>query len=198
MNQEPINPIAPDPSVPPMPTGQDATTLNPAAAATPAINTEPVAPSVPEVPTIDPSLLQQAIADVPEEATATAPEVPPAVPLDNLGATAPEATTPVVENVEPSPFTNATPAADFNTPDTTTQTPTAPADPNAVLPENEATKTTPSVAFNDPAQQPDTTKPKNVNFSKIADGIKKRPVVAILVGGAIIIISLVLILAFAV
>ena len=144
------------------------------------------APAAPEVPSLDPSLLQQAINDVPDEAAATTPDVPSAVSLDNLGTEAPAP--------EVNPLTTAAPAADFSTP----EAPAAPADP-ATAPADEAQKSTPSVAFNDPASQPDAPKHgKNIDLSKFTERVKQHPMPFIIGGGAIIIIGLVLILAFAV
>ena len=216
MNQDPNNPITPNPVVPETP-------INPAAAAAPTLDTTPTpnatpafgatsasdampsptmpetAPAMPEAPTLDASLLQQAIADVPEEAAATTPDVPSAVSLDNLNASPDPAAVPTAEA---SPFASAAPSANFAAPETeptTTQTP--PVDPtiNTPVVGEEATKTTPSVAFNDPAQQPDAAKhSKDINLGELFEKIKKRPVLAIVGGGAIIIIILVLVLAFAV
>ena len=213
MNQDPNNPIAPTPNAPaPEAPVAPATPdfSNPAAAAAPVMDmgaapapevpaapeatvapeapaAPEAAPAMPEAPSIDPSLLQQAINDIPDETAATAPEVPSTVPLDNLGAE--EAPAPEV-----NPLTTAAPAADFSTP----EAPTAPADPNAA-PTNDAQKTTPSVAFNDPASQPDAPKHgKDIDFSKLSDKIKQHPMPFIIGGGFIIIVGLVLILAFAV
>lgn len=223
MNQDPNNPIAPNPIVPETP-------INPAAAAAPTLSAAPAStvdptidaapvsnamptldstapspttpeatPAVPEVPTLDASLLQQAIADVPEEATATAPNAPSAVPLNDLN-TVPDAT--ATPNTEPTPFTGAAPSANFTTPEAglvTNQSPAMDPTTNTPIVGEEATKTTPSVAFNDPAQQPDAAKhSKDINFSGLLEKIKKRPVLAIVGGGALIIIVLVLVLAFAI
>lgn len=217
MNQDPNNPTAPSPVIPPE------APINPAAAAAPSLDVAPTpegtpmepamptapeapvmpaapeAPAMPEAPTLDPSLLQQAIADVPEEAAVTTPEVPSAVPLDNLGNTAEQPVAPA----ETSPFTGAAPSANFATPEAEAEAEPAPAptDPTTGTPiaTDEANKTTPSVAFNDPAQQPDDVKhAKDIDFSKLIEKIKQRPVIAIIGGGAIIIVILILILAFAI
>ncbi len=168
----------------PAPTEAPATEAPAAAPEAPAA--PEAAPAAPEVPSLDPSLLQQAINDVPDEAAATTPDVPSAVSLDNLGTEAPAP--------EVNPLTTAAPAADFSTP----ESPAAPADP-ATAPADEAQKSTPSVAFNDPASQPDAPKHgKNIDLSKFTERVKQHPMPFIIGGGAIIIIGLVLILAFAV
>ena len=186
MNQDPNNPVAPNLVTPPeapinpaaaaAPTLDPAPTFNAAPAMSPEATVTPEAPAMPEAPTLDPSLLQQAIADVPEEAAATTPDIPSAVTLDSLG------------NATEQPAPEAVPSS-------------MPTDPTTGAPvvADEATKTTPSVAFNDPAQQPDAAKHgKNIDLGKLLETIKQRPVLAIVGGGALIIIILVLILAFAI
>ena len=185
--------------------------INPAAAAAPSLTPTPDAPTMPAgpvaVPTLDPSLLQQAINDVPDEATEGAPVVPSAVNINNLGdapAPAPEApmmtdpmmAAPAADFSTPSPFATAAPAADFSAP-----APEAPVNPSANTAAGvpgfaEPQKTTPSVAFNDPAQAPEPQK----GFKKPAflEGKKLNPVLLIVLGGAIVIVALVLLLAFAV
>ncbi|MBR2587059.1 hypothetical protein IKE71_01640 [Candidatus Saccharibacteria bacterium] len=193
MNPDPNNPINPAAAAAPSLTPPVAPAMPAAPTSTPQVavptpeTTVPApeaAPTTPEVPTIDPSLLQEAIADVPEEATATAPEVPSAVPLDNLTPAAEAVPTP-----EPAPFIGATPTADLTSPaaDLTA----------APTPEDVDQKATPSVAFNDPATQPDAArhelkKPGAIDLKKI------NPVVAIIVGSTLVIIALVLIIAFAI
>lgn len=177
MNQDPNNPVNPTEAAPAMPEA-------PVAPAAPDFS-NPAAAAAPETPSIDPSLLQQAINDVPDEAAATTPDVPSAVSLDNLGAE--ETPAPEV-----NPLTTAAPAADFSTPDVTA----APVDPTAPADQQ---KTTPSVAFNDPASQPDAPKHgKDIDLSKLTEKVKQHPMPFIIGGGIIIIIGLVLILAFAV
>ena len=175
-------PVAPEmpaaPAMPETPATPEASTMSetPAMPGTPTVD---ATPTMPEAPTIDPTLLQQAIADVPEEAGATTSEPHPAT-IENPA-------TPEV-----SPFTTAAPAADFTA---APETPApAPAEPSPVAPE--AQKSTPSVAFNDPASQPDA-KPHEIKLPKI-DLKKVNPVVLIVACSAIIIIALILILAFAV
>ncbi|MBR5389543.1 hypothetical protein IK146_03220 [Candidatus Saccharibacteria bacterium] len=194
MNQDPNNPIASNPATPQMPTDLGGTMSNPAAAATPTLDAAPAPSAIPEVPTIDASLLQEAIADVPEEAAATTPNVPSAVSLDNIAATDPMAP---AASPETSPFSGAAPAANFSAPE---ETPATPADPNATpANDSEAQKTTPSVAFNDPAQQPDAGKGgKKVDLSGVVEKIKSRPMLAIFGIGTIVIVALILILAFAI
>lgn len=195
MNQDPNNPTMPNPA--PVAPGF----ANPAAAATPNLAAPapempvapvaPEAPAMPEAPTIDASLLQEAIADVPDEAAATTPETPSAVPLDNLGAPA------EAPAEEVSPFAGAAPAMD--TP--VAPTPETPADPNAA-PVNptaptadEGAKNPPSVAFNDPAQQPDAKSHASIQIPAIVEKLKANPVALIVGGALIIIIALVLIIA---
>ncbi|MBQ3275045.1 hypothetical protein IJH46_01325 [Candidatus Saccharibacteria bacterium] len=205
MNQDPQNPINPATAAAPSLT-PDPSLAMPSA---PAMGT-PVTPAGPiDAPTLDPSLLQQAINDVPEEAAETTPPVPSAVNLSNLGDATPApapisapsmdpmmGANPMAAPAAPSPFATAAPAADFSAP--APEAPVDPSvDPNAAMNPAfaEAPKTTPSVAFNDPAQAPE--KP---GFKKPAflDGKKINPVILIVGGGALIIIALVLILAFAV
>ena len=191
MNQDPNNPIAPNPAAPQMPTDLGGTMSNPATAATPTLDATPTTSAIPEVPTIDASLLQEAIADVPEEAAATTPNVPSAVSLDNIAADPAASAGP-----EASPFSSAAPAANFSTPE---EAPATPADPNAAPTDGEAQKTTPSVAFNDPAQQPDAGKGgKKIDLSGIVEKIKSRPMLAIFGIGTVVIVALILILAFAI
>ncbi len=190
MNQDPNNLAAPNPVAP-----MSATPgiQNPAAAAAPIMQAPaatPVAPTMPEGPTIDPAILQQAIADVPDEALATTPDVPSAVSLNNLGGEAPA--TPDV-----NPLTTTAPSADFSA-DPTANAAQA-ADPTAAtLPTEEQSKTTPSVAFNDPANQPDAPAPHSLKTPAFIDKLKERPVLLIVGGATIIIIALVLIITFAV
>lgn len=115
-----------------------------------------------ENPTLDPTLLQQAINDVPDASLPT------------------QETTPTVN----PDTTSATPTADFSSPS-----------PDAPSPTN-SDSTPPSVAFNDPAQTPDTKKPQ---FKKPAflENKKINPVIVIVAGSAIVIIGLVLLIAFA-
>ena len=205
MNQEPNNPVAPNLVTPPeapinpaaaaAPTLDPTPTFNTAPAMSPEANVTPEAPAMPEAPTLDPSLLQQAIADVPEEAAATTPDIPSAVTLNSLG----NATEQPAAPAEASPFTGAAPSANFAAPEA--EPSSMPTDPTTGAPvvADEATKTTPSVAFNDPAQQPDAAKHgKDIDLGKLLETIKQRPVLAIVGGGALIIIILVLILAFAI
>ena len=194
MNQDPNNPIMPNSAAPQMPINPTAMP-NPAAAAAPSLEPTPApaAPAMPEAPTLDASLLQEAIADVPEEAAATTPDVPSAVSLDNIGATF-ETTTAASNPADASPFATAAPATNFDTSDATQAIST---DPNNMT--AETPKATPSVAFNDPAQQPDNGKHgKNINFSDIVEKLKKHPALVIFGGGFLIIIILILILAFAI
>ena len=188
MNQDPNNPVAPNPAAP-INTGF----ANPAAAAAPSMEAPaaaPTAPAMPDGPTIDPALLQQAIADVPDEALATTPEVPSAVPLDNIGAEA-QATP------EINPLTTATPAADFSAGDPAAATPDTAAAGVVPNPDDQQ-KTTPSVAFNDPANQPDAPAPHGFKKPAFIDKLKEKPVLLIVGGATIVIIALVLIIAFAV
>lgn len=143
----------------------------------------PATATAPEVPTIDPSLLQQAIADVPTEATANMPNVPTAVPIDN-----PMPSTPEAPAVDTSLFTGAAPAADLSSPAETAN--------SIPMPDETAQKTTPSVAFNDPATQPDAPQPHQIKMPAFIDKLKKNPVALIIGGSFIIIIALVLIIAF--
>ncbi|MBQ6130700.1 hypothetical protein IJI72_03385 [Candidatus Saccharibacteria bacterium] len=170
----------------------------PLTAPTPAPEMAPLAASpLPEAPTFDPSLLQEAIADVPKEATENPLPDASATPLDSLGSA--------------SPFANvAAPSADFTTAPSADLSP-APADgvsagtPDASF--ADAPKSTPSVAFNDPAAAPDapapgtepkTQKPGTIDLSQISDKVKKlNPIILIVGGSAIIIIGLVLLIAFA-
>ena len=222
MNQDPNNPTAPNPAMPQTP----AMPSNPAAAAAPMVNSAPTpapapaapaapatpaapeapatpeTPAAPEAPALDDALIRQAIADVPEEATAsTADSSSPAVSLDNLDA-ASTATSDGTTSSDASMFTTAMPSAGFETTTQDTQAAaTNPADPNAVPTDAEQQKNPPSVAFNDPAQQPDADNKKHgkdINFSEIFEKIKKRPMLSIIVGGTIVIVALVLILAFAI
>ena len=211
MNQDPNNPVAPqapgfaNPAAAAAPdlgatpaapaTSEAPTTPAPEAPATPEAAPAPApeapaaeAPVTPDVPTIDPSLLQQAIADVPEEAAATTPDAPSAVPLDNAAPATPEATA-----VDTSLFAGAAPAADLSA----TPANVAAMAPNPTPGEAEQ-KSTPSVAFNDPASQPDAAKPHEIKMPAFVEKLKKNPVVLIIGGSAIIIIALVLIIAFAV
>lgn len=187
MNQDPNNPVAPNPAAP-INTGF----ANPAAAAAPSMEVPavPTAPAMPDGPTIDPALLQQAIADVPDEALATTPEVPSAVSLDNIGAET-QATP------EVNPLTTATPAADFSASEPATATSDATA-AGAVPNPDDQQKTTPSVAFNDPANQPDAPAPHSFKKPAFIDKLKEKPVLLIVGGATIVIIALVLIIAFAV
>ena len=184
-------PTAPTPSAnpasiaaPALDLGLNATPTSPTLAPIAEAPAAPEAPAMPEAPSIDPSLLQQAIADVPEEAATTTPDTPSAIPLDNLGTAAPEAPTTSDPSTDFNPLTAAAPAADFSTP-TATLT-------------DDAQKTTPSVAFNDPASQPDAPAPHNVQLPSFIANLKNRPVVLIVGGSLIIIIALVLIIAFAI
>ncbi len=194
MNQDPNNPIMSNPVAPQLPTNPTVMS-NPAAAAAPSLESTPAtaAPTMPEAPTLDVSLLQEAIADVPEEAAVTTPDVPSAVSLDNIGAAS--GTPNMAGNTsDVSPFTATTSTTDFYTSDTAQ---TASTDINNMSAEEP--KTTPSVAFNDPAQQPDNEKHrKDINLSSIAEKLKKHTVLVVFGGGFIIILILVLILAFAV
>ena len=61
--------------------------------------------------------------------------------------------------------------------------------------DGEPQKTTPSVAFNDPAQQPDAA-PHKFKKPSFLEGKKINPVVAIIAGSAIVIIALIVIIAF--
>ncbi|MBQ3261348.1 hypothetical protein IJH29_01690 [Candidatus Saccharibacteria bacterium] len=180
--------------------------FNPAAAAAPNLSPAPN-PSVPETPamppadssfppdapTIDPSLLAQAINDVPEEAAATTPAAPSAVSLDNLAESDASDSTSDTSN-DLSAFTSAAPAAEFTDQSTASNPNTAEAQTI-----DEPQKQTPSVAFNDPAQMPD--KPAAYQPSKPSplDKLKKiNPLILIGVGGALLILALILIIAFAV
>ena len=179
----PEMPSAPAPA-PEMPTAPAPTPeTSPAPAPTPA----PQAPVTPDVPTIDPSLLQQAIADVPEEAATTASEAP--APVD-LNATPSLETTPETPAAETSPFTTAAPTADLTSPEPAPATTTA----ESV----EAPKATPSVAFNDPAQEPDAKPKKPVKTPAFIEKLKKNPVALIVIGATVIIVALILIIAFAI
>lgn len=195
MNQDPNNPVmqnpaAPQPPVEPM--MDPSQSFNPAAAAAPDLGGQPMAPqapmmenpapvpeapAMPEMPTIDANLLQEAIADVPDGVNPN-PEEAPAVSVENPTGATPEAP------ADASPFTTAAPTMDT--------TPTA--DPNATPADGEQ-KSTPSVAFNDPATQPDAT-PHQIKKPSFLDGKKINPVVLIVAGSAIIIIALIVIIAF--
>lgn len=138
----------------------------------------PATATAPEAPTIDPSLLQQAIADVPTEATTNMPNAPTAIPIDN-----PMSNTSEAPAVDTSLFMGATPAADLSS-------------SGIPMPDETAQKTTPSVAFNDPATQPDAPQPHQIKMPAFIDKLKKNPVALIIGGSFIIIIALVLIIAF--
>ncbi len=196
MNQDPMNPGMQNPVQPQMPVEpmmNPTQSFNPAAAATPDLgmpaspemaapqapitgNPAPAIPEapagIPEMPTIDPALLQEAIADVPDGAT-PAPEQPAAVSVEGPAP-------------DESPFATAAPTMDTNP---TPEQPTTPA-------EGEPQKTTPSVAFNDPASQPDGATAHRIKKPSFLDGKKINPVVAIVAGSAIIIVALILVIAF--
>ncbi|MBQ6396255.1 hypothetical protein IJH89_01570, partial [Candidatus Saccharibacteria bacterium] len=144
--EAPGAPMMQSPAPAPVP---EASPLPPAPSPSP---TEPSAPLA--VPTLDPSLLQEAIADVPSEATPATGDAP-------------------------SPFSVTAPNADFS--ETAPGESVSPLEaaasteegaPAPASPFESGKKSTPSVAFNDPASQPDAPapgtdpgKPKGLNLS---------------------------------
>ena len=161
------------------PLAQDfsSTQLAPDASASPQLDTSSFPP---ETPTLDSSLLAEAIKDVPAEA-AVSPDANSPSPEANMAsfAAAPASVDPSIPS---SPMTD----------------PTAPV---ATLsnPLFEEPKQPPSVAFNDPAQMPDKPPVYNPSKPSFMDKLKSaNPVVLIFVGCTIVIVALVLILAFAV
>lgn len=188
------NPVT-QPAAPAIPVAPD---LSTATASNMTTTTQPAteASSVPAAPTIDPSLLQQAIADVPKEATQN--------PLPDASATTLDALSSADSS---SPFSNiSAPSADFST---------TPSDPSLTGSTEDATatdtsfaesqKSTPSVAFNDPASAPDAPAPGkepnapakgNIDLSQVTDKLKKiNPVILIVGGSAFVIIGLILLIA---
>ncbi|MBQ2637945.1 hypothetical protein IJG10_02370 [Candidatus Saccharibacteria bacterium] len=181
---EPVAPVAEQPVAPaPEPTVAapvaPAAPFNPAAAAAPSLETpvapvspvpEPVqtapvapgTPAVPETPTIDPSIINAAIAE------GAQPNNPVAAPVADMTAPASEPATITDAPVTPAPETE-TPAADFTSP--------------ASEPEK-----TPNVSFNETISE--TPAPNVFNGAALPNG-KKIPLQTILIAaGAVVILIL--------
>lgn len=202
MNPAPGAPMMQSPAPAPVP---EASPLSPAAPVqapslaeapvAPAPSLSPTEPSAPlAVPTLDPSLLQEAIADVPSEAAPTNDDAP-----SPFSVTAPNA-----DFSETSPGESVSPLEAATSTEEEVSAPTSPFESEK--------RSTPSVAFNDPASQPDAPAPgtdpgkaKGLNLSTpeflskaLEEGKKINPVILIVAGSAVIIIGLVLLIAFAI